>query len=137
MPVNRFERKQLMQIKKLDHVNVRTTQLDQMVDWYTTVLGMQSGNRPDFPFPGAWMYAGDSPVVHLVGINGEPAVGAEAKLKLEHFALSATGCKRFIEQLEAAGERYKRGELKDFNIVQINVWDPDGNHIHIDFPADE
>ncbi len=126
-----------MQIKKLDHVNVRTTQLDQMVDWYTTVLGMQSGNRPDFPFPGAWMYAGDSPVVHLVGINGEPAVGAEAKLKLEHFALSATGCKRFIEQLEAAGERYKRGELKDFNIVQINVWDPDGNHIHIDFPADE
>ncbi len=137
MPVNRFERKQLMQINKLDHVNVRTTQLDQMVDWYTTVLGMQSGNRPDFPFPGAWMYAGDSPVVHLVGINGEPAVGAEAKLKLEHFALSATGCKRFIEQLEAAGERYKRGELKDFNIVQINVWDPDGNHIHIDFPADE
>ena len=126
-----------MQIRQLDHVNVRTTQLDAMIDWYTTVLGMRSGNRPDFPFPGAWMYAEDSPVVHLVGIEGEPAVGAEARLKLEHFALSATGCAEFIASLDSKGERYRRGDLPDFNIIQINVWDPDGNHIHIDFPANE
>jgi len=126
-----------MKIGQLDHVNVRTTQLDVMINWYTTVLGMRSGDRPDFPFPGAWMYAGDSPVVHLVGIDGEPAVGAEAQLKLEHFALSATGCVEFMASLDARGEKYRRGDLPDFNIIQINVWDPDGNHIHIDFPANE
>jgi len=126
-----------MQIKKLDHVNVRTTQLEKMIDWYTTVLGMQSGDRPNFPFPGAWMYAGGSPVVHLVGIDGNPATGSEVKLKLEHFALAATGCNEFIEKLDAGGERYQRGDLPDFNIIQINVWDPDGNHIHIDFSDDE
>ena len=126
-----------MHIGKLDHVNVRTTQLDRMIDWYTTVLGMRSGERPNFPFPGAWMYAGDSPVVHLVGIDGEPATGSEANLKLEHFALTATHCKAFTDRLQAMGENYRRGDVPEFNIIQINVWDPDGNHIHIDFPADE
>lgn len=128
---------QTTQIGKLDHVNVRTTQLDTMIEWYTSVLGLRSGERPDFPFPGAWMYAGDSAVVHLVGISGDPATGSETPLKLEHFALSATGCAGFLEKLDAKGIAYKRGELADFNLIQINIWDPDGNHIHIDFPADE
>lgn len=126
-----------MQIGKLDHVNVRTTQLDTMIEWYTSVLGLRSGERPNFPFPGAWMYAGESAVVHLVGIDGTPAVGSETQLKLEHFALSATGCSTFVKNLDTRGIAYQRGELQDFNIIQINVWDPDGNHIHIDFPADE
>ncbi|MEJ2178651.1 MAG: VOC family protein, partial [Gammaproteobacteria bacterium] len=56
-----------MQIEKLDHVNVRTTQLDAMIDWYTNVLGMRIGDRPDFRFPGAWMYTGEAAPVHLVG----------------------------------------------------------------------
>ena len=126
-----------MQIGKLDHINVRTTQLETMIDWYTSVLGMHSGERPNFSFPGAWMYAGDSAVVHLVGISGDPATGSETPLKLEHFALRASGCAGFLEHLDAHGITYKRNELTDFRIVQVNVWDPDGNHIHIDFPADE
>lgn len=126
-----------MQIGKLDHVNVRTTQLHAMIQWYTEVLGMHSGARPDFSFPGAWMYAGDSAVVHLVGIDEPPATGAEVPLKLEHFALSATGLADFEARLTAAGVRYQRNTLSDINLVQINLWDPDGNHIHVDFAADE
>ena len=54
-----------MRIEQLNHVNIRTTQLDAMIEWYTNVLGMRSGDRPNFPFPGAWMYAGDSAALHL------------------------------------------------------------------------
>lgn len=126
-----------MTIEKLDHVNVRTTQLEVMVGWYTRVLGMHSGGRPNFTFPGAWMYAGASPVVHLVGINGAPATGSEATLKLEHFALSGTGRAQFEKRLTQMGENYRRSDLPDVNLAQINLWDPDGNHIHIDFPLDE
>ncbi|ASJ74006.1 VOC family protein [Granulosicoccus antarcticus] len=122
-----------MPLVKLDHVNVRTTQLDAMVSWYTTVLGMRSGERPNFPFPGAWMYAGDSATVHLVGIEGSPAAGSEVALKLEHFAFAATDMASFETRLQECGERYERSEVPSFNIVQFNVWDPDGNHIHIDF----
>ena len=41
-----------MQIGKLDHVNVRTANLDNMVAWYGEMLGMNPGKRPNFPFPG-------------------------------------------------------------------------------------
>lgn len=126
-----------MQIKRLDHVNVRTTQLDAMIAWYTDVLGMRSGDRPDFTFPGAWMYTTEAVAVHLVGVDGEAGVGSEVPLKLEHFAFSATGSKRFEEHLQARGVRYKRVEVTSFKLVQFNLWDPDGNHIHVDFPAEE
>lgn len=122
---------------KLDHVNVRTTQLDVMQRWYTDVLGMRSGPRPAFDFPGAWMYAGEHPVVHLVGVSPPPGTGAESKLKLEHFAFSAIGCADFETRLAARGEKFTRRDLPDFGLRQINVWDPDGNHIHVDFPLGE
>ena len=126
-----------MQIAKLDHVNLRTTQLDSMVEWYTKVLGMTAGDRPNFQFPGAWMYIGNTAVVHLVDIEDEWAVGSEVALKLEHFALSASGREAFEAKLKAMGEQYRRSDVLDINIIQMNVWDPDGNHIHVDFPADE
>ena len=66
-----------MQIGRLDHVNVRTAQLDSMITWYEQILGLHNGPRPNFPFPGAWLYSGEDAVVHLVGVDGEPGAGAE------------------------------------------------------------
>lgn len=126
-----------MQINKLDHVNIRTSQLDVMIDWYSNVLGMTSGYRPAFPFPGAWMYTGDHPSVHLVGTTDGDGTGSETSLKLEHFAFSASGLSEFEARLESTGEKYRRSEVAEVGIVQINVWDPDGNHIHLDFPGNE
>jgi len=122
-----------MALVKIDHVNVRTAQLTNMIDWYTRVLGMHEGHRPDFPFGGAWMYIGDAPSVHLVDVDGEPGAGAEVNLKLEHFAFFATDAAAFESRLESLKEKYRRSELPSANLVQYNVWDPDGNHIHVDF----
>ena len=123
-------------IKQLDHVNVRTTRLDEMIQWYGEMLGMRTGPRPDFSFPGAWLYAGDHPAIHLVGVEEEP--GADpSDLKLEHFALSATGIADLLERAKAADERVSVRKVPSFPIVQVNLWDPDGNHIHIDFTEEE
>lgn len=125
-----------MQIAKLDHVNIITTQLDIMINWYADVLGLHKGYRPNFGFPGAWLYAGDTAIVHLVTAD-EPAVGSELILKLEHFALSATGSKNeFEEKLKAMGIKFRSSTVDEVSLVQVNVHDPDGNHIHVDFPAD-
>ena len=126
-----------MQIGKLDHVNLRTTNLEAMTEWYERVLGLKTGPRPGFAFPGAWLYAGDQAAVHLVGVDGDPRTGSEAELKLEHFAFTATGREEFEVRLKTRGERYRRSDIPSFNLIQINLWDPDGNHIHVDFPADE
>ena len=122
-----------MQIGRLDHVNLRTAQLQNMIDWYTDILGMHAGPRPNFPFPGAWMYSGEDAVVHLVGVEEDAGAGSEIPLKLEHFALQATGRESFEARLNAADIPFKTTNIGDFGIVQYNFWDPDGNHIHIDF----
>jgi catechol 2,3-dioxygenase-like lactoylglutathione lyase family enzyme len=126
-----------MEIGKLDHVNIRTTRLDIMIDWYTNVLGMHSGARPDFPFPGAWMYAGGVAAVHLVGINDKSGIGSEVDLKLEHFAFSATGGAKFEAKLQEMSVQYRRADIPEIGLYQINLWDADGNHIHLDFLVDD
>ncbi len=122
-------------LKQLDHVNVRTANLDGMIAWYGAVLGMQTGPRPDFDFPGAWLYIGDHPAIHLVGVEEAPPSGGN--LALEHFAISATGLPELLERAKARGERIGLRKVPGFPLVQVNLWDPDGNHLHIDFDAAE
>lgn len=124
-----------MPIGRLDHVNLRTHRLDEMIAWYTRVLDMPSGPRPNFPFPGAWLYADGLPTVHL---NGCEHVAAQSNdLTLEHFAFKALDLKSMVERLKTIGERFEVAFVPGAPVVQINVWDPDGNHIHIDFAAAE
>lgn len=129
-----FRKGNLMQLNRLDHVNVKTANLDQMIKWYEDVLGMKSGARPPFSFPGAWMYAGDCPVVHLVGVDNQPA-GQDPTL--EHFALSATGYASFLQTLDGRNIDYRVAKVPGIDITQVNVLDVDGNHIHIDFQSHE
>ena len=124
----------IMPIERLDHVNLRTTRLDEMVSWYEQVVGLKTGPRPPFEFAGAWLYAGDDAIVHLVAVDAEPD---DAPLKLEHFALQANGLSDFLQSLERFDVPSKISAVPDFPIVQVNIWDPDGNHIHVDFPASE
>ena len=58
-----------MQVKQIDHVNIQTANVEGMVEWSGRVLNMSSGKRPPFDFPGAWLYCGEHPVVHLVGVK--------------------------------------------------------------------
>ena len=125
-----------LQMKRLDHVNVRTANLDGMTEWYGRMLGMTTGPRPGFSFPGAWLYAGDDAIIHLVGRDAPPASG-QGDLHLEHFAIAATGLKELLERAEATGEKVAVRKVPNFPIVQVNMWDPDGNHIHIDFDVAE
>lgn len=122
-------------IDRLDHVNLRTVQLDRMIAWYTDILQLKQGFRPGFPFPGAWMYAGDVPVVHLVAVVAAPSKSND--LSLEHAAFQARGLQAFLARLQAAGAAFRLVQVPDIALVQVNVWDPDGNHLHVDFHANE
>jgi catechol 2,3-dioxygenase-like lactoylglutathione lyase family enzyme len=47
--------------------------------------------------------------------------------------LKATGLRAFLAHLEAKGVPYRLGEPPGTGITQVNIHDPDGNHIHVDF----
>ena len=118
-----------------DHVNVRTANLDAMVAFYSDVLGLKPGRRPDFPFPGAWLYLGDQAYVHLVAARTPPEAGGN--VTLEHFAFRARGLAAFRARLDTGGVAHSLDPVPGFPIVQVNFSDPDGNHIHVDFDAAE
>ena len=122
-------------LTRLDHVNVRTANLDAMTAWYCDRLGMQTGPRPSFDFPGVWLYAGGLAIIHLVGRSVPPA--PPENLALEHFAISATGLAKLLTRLDAVGEAYRTLRVPGMSLFQVNLWDPDGNHIHIDFDSAE
>ncbi|MDW4498435.1 VOC family protein [Sulfitobacter sp. D35] len=124
-----------MELIAFDHVNVRTAKLDEMIDWYGDVLGLAPGKRPDFPFPGAWLYLGNQPYIHLVDAPSARAGGGD--ITLEHFAFRATGLPEFRKKLQARGIEHSVDPVPGFPIVQVNLHDPEGNHIHIDFDASE
>jgi len=124
-----------MALQRLDHINVCTTQLDRMKAFYSDVLGMPPGPRPNFSFNGAWMYCGSQPAVHLVERSQlEPTKG---DLRLQHFAFAAKDLASFLARLKQLDIPYRVGIIDDFALCQINVHDPDGNHIHVDFPLAE
>lgn len=121
-----------MQIDRLDHVNIRTTQLAAMRAWYVDVLGLVDGHRPPFGDVGAWLYAGDQAVVHLVDV-AEPGVGSDKPLKMEHMAFRATGADEFEARLTTHGQKFTKTDVAAIGMTVFNIWDPDGNHIHVDF----
>ncbi|MEM0922895.1 MAG: VOC family protein [Pseudomonadota bacterium] len=117
---------------RFDHVNLRTNRLAEMRDWYVDVLGLSEGWRPDFAFDGAWLYAGDLAIVHLIEVAAEPA-SDPSDLKLEHFALSGEDLAGFRARLAAEGVSAQERRVPGTDILQLNIHDPDGNHIHVDF----
>ena len=126
---------QAVRIKKLDHVNIHTANVARLVDWYERVLGMPAGDRPAFPFPGAWLYCGNDAAVHLIGVEKQPE--HPATLQLEHFAFTAVGLKDFLARLERERVPYYVRRMPGGGTVLINIHDPDGNHIHVDFSGPE
>lgn len=124
-----------MPLLALDHVNLRTARLEAMTEFYRVVIGLELGPRPAFSFGGAWLYCGDRPVVHLVEV-AEHAPAA-SNLALQHFAFRATDLARLLERLSERGIAHRPSIVQDFRLYQVNVTDPDGNRLHIDFDLTE
>lgn len=118
----------------LDHVNIRTANLARLIAFYGAVLDLKEGWRPPFPFPGAWLYAGAHPVVHLVGLAEDPGGTTDGRqLHLEHFAFRGQNLRAFLARLAALGIEGDVREVPGATLTQVNLWDPDGNHLHVDF----
>jgi len=112
-----------MAILDLDHINIRTTQLEKTRVFFTDVLGLSVGWRPDFPFGGTWLYAGDKDVVHLVEVSKvhAPSDGSS----LDHFAFTIDDLEDARRRLEGAGITYREtsapnGGIRQFFLTELN-----------------
>jgi catechol 2,3-dioxygenase-like lactoylglutathione lyase family enzyme len=120
-----------MPLQNLDHFNVYCADLDRSRTFYSDVLGLHDGARPAFGIPGAWLYLGDRPVVHLVGGRD-----GETPLKtgpVDHIAFEAQDFQAMRERMQSLGLDFQENDVPDFKIQQLFVHDPDGVKIELNF----
>jgi catechol 2,3-dioxygenase-like lactoylglutathione lyase family enzyme len=121
-----------MAVQGLDHYTVNVRDLAASVRFYDDVLGLKTGPRPPLGFPGAWLYCGDHPLVHLVA--DRPAEGA-ANGAFDHVALLASGFDEMCRHLEERKIAYRKLAIPGGPRRQLFFTDPDGVKIELNFGA--
>jgi len=122
-----------MAILDLDHINIRTAELAKTRAFFTDVLGLTVGWRPDFPFGGTWLYAGEKDVVHLVEVS--KAGAASRGSALDHFAFAIDDYEDAVRRLDAAGMGYEPAEAPNGGIRQVFVTELNGVTIELNCRA--
>lgn len=120
----------------LNHYNIRAGQplIGRVRDFYVEVIGLREGDRPPFNFPGHWLYAGDSPVVHLVETPSQQTSAPPAGT-LDHVAFTCTGIDEFEARLKARGVGYRKSDVPGTRVKQLFVQDPAGNGVELNFAS--
>ncbi len=138
----------------LNHYSIRTADLDACRAFYEGVLDLEIGPRPDFPFPGLWLYAGDTAhyanaVVHIIGIDPGAPAGLSGYLgdrdtaqlrgsgAVDHVAFFATGLAGMRDKLARQGVACRERSVPGLGLHQIFVDDPNGIVVELNYPAAE
>ncbi|HVJ54350.1 MAG TPA: VOC family protein [Aliidongia sp.] len=118
----------------MEHFTVLAQDLDGTVDFYRDLLGLETGPRPPFDFPGAWLYCGGRAVLHVVGGRSLPA---QRHGVIDHMAFAAQDLAGTVERLKARGVEYDLRRLAGGGLWQMFFLDPNGAKVELDFPASE
>jgi catechol 2,3-dioxygenase-like lactoylglutathione lyase family enzyme len=118
-----------MAVRGLDHVNISTANLAGTRDFFVEVLGFEVGWRPDFAFPGAWLYSEGKDLVHLVEVKDKPAPSRGSAL--DHFAFAIDDYDEAKRRLDAHGVRYRETEAPNAPIRQFFIVDLNGVTIEL------
>ena len=134
-----------MPLTSLEHCAIRTVKLEETKDFYTEALGLRIGDRPDFPFPGYWLYLGDTAVVHLVGIDPDDPQGLIDTLgdvdidsldgtgSFDHVAFNASDAPELLDRLKRLGVPLRERRVPSLKLFQIFVDDPNGVTIEVNY----
>ncbi len=143
-----------MPIGKLDHFSIRTLDIEASRRFYTGVMGFSEGFRPQFKFPGLWLY-NDVPypdsygVVHIIGIDLNDTAGLKEYLgdrdleslkgtgTVDHMAFNASDLANMRERLQRHNVAYRERTVPALGIHQVFFEDPSDVTIELNFPAAE
>jgi catechol 2,3-dioxygenase-like lactoylglutathione lyase family enzyme len=124
-----------MSVGVLDHFNIRTRKLAESVRFYEEILGLTKGDRPDFSFPGAWLYSEGKPVVHLVDISPTSEPQKPDSGVVHHVAFASRDFRGMKQRLLSKDFAFKAREVPGGAVWQIFVCDPNGVMIELNYDA--
>ncbi|BBB30392.1 VOC family protein [Neptunomonas japonica] len=89
-----------------DHILLRTQDLDRMIQFFTEILKLEEGTRPAFSFPGAWLYSGNQPLIHLA-LSNEVLDSSAHKAQEQYLGKrSATSQQGIVDHIAFQGDDY-------------------------------
>ena len=118
---------------KLNHVLVKTRDLSAMTKFWTKYIGLEVGERPPFPFPGAWLYSNGQALVHLV----EDPMIERSNAVLSHVALEGANYADLIKTLKDNLIPYNETDVPLSGERQVFVRGPDGLNVEMLFDIDQ
>ena len=128
---------------QLDHVTLRTDDLDATRDFFVQVLGLAVGERPPLRFPGYWLYGAGRPIVHLVPagpdrgayLPGESTAGPDDGTgAVDHIAFRGDDYDALIANLGRLGVEHTTRTQRGSDARQVFVAGPHGLVVEINFP---
>jgi len=116
---------------RINHILVRTSDLEVMNRFLVEIIGLEPGERPPFPFPGSWLYSEGMPLVHVVL---EHSVG-DTNGAVDHVALEGADYDALITTLNMHDIHYVERDVSQSGEHQVFVFGPDGLKVEMMFPA--
>jgi catechol 2,3-dioxygenase-like lactoylglutathione lyase family enzyme len=123
-----------MPVAGMNHFTVLTGDLDACKRFYTELLGLEEGFRPDLGFPGVWLYAGGQAVLHVIA--GRP-LPADPRGVLDHMAFTAIDLPGTVAKLKARQIAYDLRRQAQSGTWQLFCFDPNGARVELDFDPAE
>lgn len=126
---------QVTTILRPDHFTIVTDNLGATEEFYTKLLGLSRGPRPDFKFPGLWLYANEAAVLHVIEVQEMPN---PRKGVLDHMAFRGEGINELLSNLKSAGLQYRIVQTPEPWVQwQVFFKDPNGADVEVDFDGNE
>ena len=108
----------------LDHVTIRTGDLEGTKGFFETILGLEVGYRPAFSFPGYWLYADGKPIVHLIPDTGGPV--DRAGETIDHVAFCLSDHEEMRRKLDRLSMPYSQMDLPELGERRLFIRTPSG-----------
>lgn len=144
-----------MQVRRLEHYNIRTAKFTETVRFYVDVLGMRAAPPPGLPAdaPPSWIYdASGTPAVHLIGVDPtDPEASYAAKSgfrrglneqvaptfsgsgAIDHIAFECADFDAALARVTALGLPFAQNEVAAIQLRQIFLQDPNGITLELNF----
>ncbi len=123
-------------INAVHHISYVTHDLEASLRFYREVLGFQEIERPEFTFPGAWLF-NYGVQIHLIDPGDASAPDTdEVQTRTDHIAYHVPDIDAARTVLEENGIPFRESHVPATNVTQLFFRDPDGNHLELGcYPA--
>jgi catechol 2,3-dioxygenase-like lactoylglutathione lyase family enzyme len=127
-----------MTVEALDHINIRTGDVEATVRFLAELLELTAGPMPGVTDPamGAWL--SDASGRAIVHVNAAAMFGEQPRATvdtgaLHHVALACRGREAMVARLDRLGIPYQANDVRAAGVRQLFVREPNGLLLELNF----